>query len=110
MNVNEKGVTLGRCLGAEGMEKDPALPQDFFVMETLGGLEGGASVSEMKGGKSRRTFLGVEEPYEQRLLESVLILMRQDSWHLGSNGIQHLIRNFCTCKWQQASYSLIQKF
>ncbi|KAF6088429.1 hypothetical protein HJG60_008254 [Phyllostomus discolor] len=95
MNVNEEGVTLGRCLRAKGMAKETQLCHKILLQWKLWvGLKGEASISEMKGRRVEGHFGGAEEPYEQSLLESVLILMREDSWHLGLNGIQHLSRLF----------------
>lgn len=49
-------------LGTEDLEETQLCHrQGLSKMETLGGLEGGASVSEIKEGWSRRTFWA-EEP------------------------------------------------
>lgn len=40
MNVNEEGVTVGRCLRAKGMVKETQLCHKILCNGTLGGLEG----------------------------------------------------------------------
>lgn len=57
--------------------------QSLSKMETPGGLEGGASVSDIREGWSRRTFWAEESI--SKTARSVLISVRQDSWNLGSN-------------------------